>query len=90
MKSYPCRFGVLIWALTLGLGFALASSAAEVAKKLLVVTVTTGFRHGSIPVGEEVIAKLAAESGEFSVDFVREPSPRPAPPREPKRAAAPA
>jgi uncharacterized protein len=42
-------------------------------KKLLVVTTTTGFRHSSIPTAERILAQLAADSGEFTVDFVQEP-----------------
>jgi type 1 glutamine amidotransferase len=51
---------------------ALTATAAE-PKKLLVVTVTTGFRHSSIPTAEKVLSKLAKESGAFTVDFVRQP-----------------
>ncbi len=40
-------------------------------KKLLVVTVTKGFRHDSIPVAEEVIQRLGEESKAFETDFVR-------------------
>ncbi len=42
-------------------------------KKLLVVTTTTGFRHSSIPTAEKILAQLAQSSGEFTVDFVRQP-----------------
>lgn len=48
-----------------------AGKAAQ--KKVLVVTVTAGFRHESIKVAEKVLAELAEKSGEFSVDFVRQP-----------------
>lgn len=41
-------------------------------KRLLVVTVTKGFRHGdSIPVAEQTLADLGAKSGEFTVDYAR-------------------
>ncbi len=46
-------------------------------KKLLVVTTTTGYRHSSIPTAEKVLAQLAKESGEFTVDFVRQPPGQP-------------
>ena len=49
-----------------------AGGAAE-AKKLLVVTVTTGFRHSSISTAEKILSKLAQESGAFTVEFVRQP-----------------
>lgn len=46
--------------------------AAETAtKNVLVVTVTKGFRHSSIPTAEAVIASLAERHGGFSVDFAR-------------------
>jgi len=40
-------------------------------KKLLVVTVTKGFRHSSIPTAEKVLGELAQKSGAFTVDYVR-------------------
>jgi type 1 glutamine amidotransferase len=39
--------------------------------RLLVVTVTKGFRHESIPTAESVLQKLADASGAFSLDFAR-------------------
>lgn len=56
----------------LTLGLAAAVHAAE-PKKVLVVTVTTGFRHSSIATAEKVIAKIGADSGAFTVDFVQQP-----------------
>ena len=50
-----------------------ATSLHAEPKKLLVVTTTTGFRHSSIPTAEKVLAQLAKDSGEFTVDFVRQP-----------------
>jgi len=52
------------------LGFAMAAEAAP--KKLLVVTVTKGFRHSSIPTAEKVLGELAQKSGDFTVDYVRD------------------
>ena len=44
-------------------------------KKVIVVTVTTGFRHSSIPTAEKILQKLADESKAFTiVDFARQPS----------------
>jgi len=40
-------------------------------KRLLVVTVTKGFRHSSITVAERVLAELGTRSGDFSVDYAR-------------------
>ncbi len=54
----------------LALGLALPMQAAQ-PKKVLVVTVTKGFRHSSIPTAEKVLAKLAQETGAFTVDYVR-------------------
>ena len=39
--------------------------------RLLVVTVTKGYRHDSIPDLEQLLAKLALESDAFQVDFAR-------------------
>jgi len=47
------------------------SLEAQAPKKLLVVTVTKGFRHSSIPTAEGVLANLAEKSGSFTVDYVR-------------------
>src|SRR5258708_4098173 len=51
--------------------FAFASPAFAAPKKLLVVTVTKGFRHSSIPTAEKVLGELAQSSGAFTVDYVR-------------------
>ena len=61
--------------------------AAESPKKVLVVTVTTGFRHSSIPVAEKTLEQLAKESGKFTVDFVRQPEGMPKPPGRPRPGA---
>jgi uncharacterized protein len=57
-------------------GCSLAFSAAAAPRKLLVVTVTTGFRHDSIPTAETILAKLAKESGgAFTVvDVAQQPT----------------
>lgn len=47
--------------------------AADIPKKLLVVTTTAGFRHSSIPTLEKVLAQLGKDSGAFTVDFVQQP-----------------
>ena len=38
---------------------------------MLVVTITKGFRHSSIPTAEKVLGELAASSGLFTVDYAR-------------------
>lgn len=57
--------------------------AADAPKKLLVVTVTTGFRHSSIETAEKVLEELAQKSGAFTVDFVRQPEGQPKNPGRP-------
>src|SRR3989442_1215153 len=55
-----------------GLLCALAvSTKAATPKNLLVVTVTKGFRHSSIPTAEKVLGELGQKSGAFTVDYVR-------------------
>jgi uncharacterized protein len=62
-------------------------TAAEAPKKVLVVTVTTGFRHSCIPVSEKILAQLARESGKFTVEFVRQPEGQPKAPARPRPGA---
>ncbi len=45
--------------------------AQQAPKRLLVITVTKGFRHSSIPTAEKVLAKLADQSKAFTVDYAR-------------------
>jgi uncharacterized protein len=74
----------------LAVAVALLSSAcfgADAPKKALVVTITTGFRHSSIPTAEKILTQLARESGKFTVDFVRQPEGMPNPPRAPSAGA---
>jgi type 1 glutamine amidotransferase len=58
--------------------FAIAASAraAEPQRpaRLLVVTVTMGFRHDSITMSEPILEELGRSSGVFHVDFLRMPS----------------
>ncbi|MGC8830490.1 MAG: ThuA domain-containing protein [Verrucomicrobiia bacterium] len=72
----------IILSLLLGVALALPAVSAE-PKKLLLVTVTTGFRHSSIPTAEKVITKLAKETGVFTVDLVQQPPNKPNPPKRP-------
>ena len=59
--------------LLLGLGLLIALAGAGCApaaakpKRMLLVTVTTGYRHSSIETAEKVLRELAAKSGEFVV-----------------------
>ncbi|MEQ1826151.1 MAG: sulfatase-like hydrolase/transferase [Pirellula sp.] len=58
-------------------------------KKLLVVTITEGFRHGpAIDAAEKVLPELSAKSnGEFAFEFLNEPGPRPNAGPAPRRTA---
>ncbi len=62
----------------------LRADAEATPKRVLVVTVTTGFRHSSIPVAEAALQRMAAASGRFTVDFVRQPEGMPRPPGRPR------
>ncbi|HEX9046687.1 MAG TPA: ThuA domain-containing protein, partial [Verrucomicrobiae bacterium] len=53
---------------------ATTNSVSHAPKKLLVVTTTTGFRHSCIPTAEKVLEQIGWDSGEFTVDFVRQPA----------------
>lgn len=55
-------------------------------KKVIVCTVTTGFRHSSIPFAEKTLEKLATESKAYTIaGFVRQPEiVVPRPPKKPK------
>ena len=62
---------LLVLALTLTPS--LSAFAAE-AKRVIVCTVTNGFRHGSIPFAEKTLQKLGEESKAYTVvDWVRQP-----------------
>ena len=52
--------------------FAFVSPGFAAPKKLLVVTVTKGFRHSSIPTAEKILGELGHKSGAFTVDYVRD------------------
>lgn len=61
-------------------------TAAEEPKRVVLVTVTTGFRHSSIASAERILQKLADESKAFTiVDRIQQPditvARKPAPPR---------
>jgi type 1 glutamine amidotransferase len=52
-----------------GLAPPAAAQTNAAPKKLLVVSVTKGYRHASIETGLKVLADLAAKSGQFTVDY---------------------
>jgi type 1 glutamine amidotransferase/sugar lactone lactonase YvrE len=70
--------------LTLALASGWQVHAADAPKKVLVVTVTMGFRHSSISSAETTLAQLAQESGQFTVEFVRQPEGEPVAPTPPR------
>lgn len=72
--------GWMVAGLVLGGGVMVAADAP---KKLLVVTVTTGFRHSSIETAEKVIKQLGEQSGAFTVDYVHQPEGQPKNPGKP-------
>jgi hypothetical protein len=51
------------------LAVACSVRASDQPEKLLVVSVTTGFRHSSIATAERILEKLGKESGAFTVDL---------------------
>ena len=64
-----------------------STASQHATKRLLVVSVTTEFRHTSIPMLEKMLAQLGKESGEFSVDYIQQPAeagrrPKPGAPQE--------
>ena len=67
--SYLLRFSRILVPTALLTAALLVSAAAP--KRLLVVTATKGFRHSSIPIAEKVIAMIGADSGTYTVDYVR-------------------
>jgi type 1 glutamine amidotransferase len=67
-------------------GWAQAADAAKPAR-LLVVTVTAGFRHASIGTAEAVLEELGRSSNLYHLDFLRMPPGRGPQPQAPKRAA---
>jgi hypothetical protein len=58
-------------AVSLLLGAVALAAAPATPKKLLVVTVTKGFRHDSIPTTERLLEQLGKQSGAFTVDYAR-------------------
>jgi uncharacterized protein len=73
MKTWKiARLGRLCLAgILMGCTFGLAAPAHAAPKRVLVVTVTLGFRHSSIPTAEKVLAKLAEDTSAFTVDYAR-------------------
>jgi len=60
------------------------TSAMAAPKKVLVVSVTTGFRHSSIPTMNRVIGQLGEQSKAFTIDLIEQPPGKPADLKRPK------
>lgn len=58
--------------------FLIPITAVAAPKKVLVVSVTTGFRHSSIPTMNRVIGQLGEQSKAFTVDYLEQPPGKPA------------
>src|SRR5258708_16574330 len=67
----PSPASMLAFTLLAGILAGFASPVSAAPKRLLVVTVTKGFHHSSIPTAEKVLGELAKSSGAFTVDYVR-------------------
>lgn len=76
-------------AIAIILGSTLPANAADAPKRVLVCTTTMGFRHPSIPHGEEALAALDAASPDFEiVTWLRQPDIKvPQPPNPPRKPA---
>jgi hypothetical protein len=70
MKMTPLNFSrsLLCAGLVAGM-IGVAPQVQAAAKKVLVVTMTMGFRHSSIPTAEKVLGELAKNTGSFTVDY---------------------
>ena len=90
MNSITC-FQKLTLALT-ALSLSIGTLAGADPKKVLLVTVTTGFRHSSIGTAERIITQLGEQSQAFTiVDHARQPSINvPQKPQAPNRPGEPA
>ncbi len=84
MNSTCLKYFLLSWLIFFGVHDARAAEQGEPAR-LLVVTVTKGFRHGSIETAEPILEKLGRETGLFHVDFLRMPPNRPPQPKRTRR-----
>ena len=77
--------GVVAAGLVAACGWPVAAADTEKPARLLVVSVTTGFRHASIGTAEPVLEELGRSTGLFHCDFLRIPPGRLPQPKAPKR-----
>src|SRR5207247_8940 len=80
MNSSPRSFSPKLLTVFILAGSLMLAAGASRPKKLLVVTITTGFRHSSIETAERILDQLGQQSGVFTVDYARV-----TPPKEPKK-----
>ena len=77
--------GVVAAGLVAACGWPVGAADAEKPARLLVVSVTTGFRHASIGTAEPVLEELGRSTGLFHCDFLRMPPGRLPQPKAPTR-----
>lgn len=71
MKTNPLNLSGSLFSLAAILLAFASPNALAAPKKVLVVTTTLGFRHSSIPTAEKILAQLASQSGDFTVEYAR-------------------
>ena len=81
----PVRSLVLAAVVVFGIAVAARADEAKKPARFLAVTVTTGFRHGSITTAEPVLEEMGRTGGLFHVDFLRMPPGRLPQPQAPRR-----
>ncbi len=86
MNSLPLLRVVALLAALLSSSLSLLAAP----KRVLIVSVTTGYRHSCIPLSEDVFRQLSKQSGAFTVDFVSQPVPQTQLPPRPKNGDTPA
>ena len=69
MKTNSFLLGVPLIAVAIA-GAVFPMPAAAAPKRVLVVSVTEGFRHSCIPLGNQILGALGQQSGKFTVDVV--------------------
>jgi len=78
MKIFSKKLSIsFLSALSLFVGFGQSAFAAKLPKKILVVSVTTGFPHSSIPIAEKTLTELGEKSGAYKVMDIVRSGPRP-------------
>jgi type 1 glutamine amidotransferase len=86
MLGRPVRLVAVVAVLAAACGWPAIAAEAGKPARLLVVSVTTGFRHASIGTAEPVLEELGRLTGLFHCDYLRMPPGRLPQPKAPKRA----